>query len=263
MATTTKLDKRELKAPDEFLSTGTRVAQYVAENAAMVIGATLLALVAIALAFAWFHQQTEREVEASGKLFQGEKLLTGSDVTSRMLGMAFPGTASDEDKKKALEAFDKVAADYPGTAAARRARLRAGDVHMQLGNYDAAILSWEQALAGAGPEETYYARNGIGHAFEAKRSWDDAASAYRKIADDESIATRDTATIDLARVLGLAGKAEEGRTILSKFAEKFPESALKDTAEKELIKLGGTPATPTPAATPAGANPATDDGSGG
>ena len=249
MATTTstKLDKRDLKTPDEFLSRGSKAAVYIAENATMVIGGTLLVLVIIAAFFGWMHQQRLREIDASGKLFQGEKLLGGADATSRMFGMAMPGQVSDEDRKKAIEIFDDVATEFAGSAAARRARLRSGDVHLELGENDAAIAAYEQALAGAGSEEVFYARNGIGHAFEAKKSWDDAAASYRKLTDDDGQGMRDVATIDLARALIRGGKSEEARTLLSGFAEKFPDSSLKDTADKELLKVGGSIATPTPA----------------
>lgn len=259
MATTTKLDKRALKAPDEFLSTGSKVAAYVAENAAMVIGGTLLALVAIAAGFGWLHQQKAREIEASGKLFAGEKLLL-SDDPMKMFGMSMPSQADAEAKKKAIEAFDKVASEYAGSATARRARLRSGDVYLDLGENDSAITSYEQALSGAGPEETFYARNGIAHAHAAKQSWDDAAATYRKLADDESLAMRDVATMDLARVLIRAGKNDEARELLSAFATKFPESSLKEQAEKELAKVGGPISTPPPAAPEA--NPATTDADG-
>jgi len=249
MATTTstKLDKRDLKTPDEFLSRGSKVAIYIAENATMVIGGTLVVLLSIAAGFGWVHQQGQREVEASGRLFAGEKLLGASDATSRMFGMAMPGQVTEDDKKKAIGLFEQVAVDFPGSAAGRRARLRAGDVHLELGENDAAIASYEQALAGAGSEETFYARNGIGHAFEAKKSWDDAAASYRKLVDDETQGMRDVATIDLGQALIRGGKAEEARTLLSAFAEKFPDSSLKDTADKELVKVGGPIATPTPA----------------
>lgn len=248
MATTTstKLDKRDLKTPDEFLTRGSRAAIYIAENATMVISATLLVLVVIAAGFGWIHQQRLREIDASGKLFAGEKLLGAGDATTRMFGVAMPGQVSDEDKKKAIEVFDQVATEYAGSAAARRARLRSGDVHLELGEHDAAIASYEQALAGAASEEVFYARNGIGHAFEAKQAWDDAIASYRKLADDESQGMRDVATVDLGRALIRAGKGEEARTLLSGFAEKFPESSLKDVADKELAKVGGPLATPTP-----------------
>jgi predicted negative regulator of RcsB-dependent stress response len=258
LATTTKLDKHDLKAPDEFLSTGSKVAAYVAENAAMVIGGVLLALVAIAAGFGWLHQQQVREIEASGKLFAGEKILQ-SDDPMRMFGMALPSAADAEDKKKAIEAFDKVATEYAGSAAARRARLRSGDVYLELGEYDSAITSYEQALNGAGPEETFYARNGIAHSQEAKQAWDDAIATYRKLVDDESLTMRDVATVDLARVLIRAGKNDEARELLSAFSTKFPESSLKDSAEKELAKVGGPIATPT---TAPDANPATTDADG-
>lgn len=262
MATTTKLDKRDLKTPDEFLTLGSRAAQYVAENAAMVIGGTLVVLLLIAAGFGWIHQQHLREVEASARLFEGDQLLGGSDANARLLGMSFPTTVSDESRRKALEAFEQVAKDYPGSAGARHARLKMGDVRLDLGEYDAAIAEYEQAVPGGSKEDVYYAQNGIGHALEAKQAWDDAAAAYRRVVDDDRQVMRDIATLDLARVLIRAGKNEEARALLSTFGEKFPESSLKDDATKELTKVGGP--VPTPAASPAsdGSAPPADGGSG-
>ena len=241
--TTSKIDKKDLKTPDEFLSWGSRAANYVAANSVMVIGATLLVLVAIAGLFGWLHAQKEREVEAAGKLFEGEKILAGG---GGLFGVQLPGMVKDEDKKKAIEVFERVAREYEGTNTGRRARLLAGDTQLQLGEHDAALASYEAALSGAGAVEEFYARNGIAHAHEAKGSLDAAASAYRQIVDDESLSMRDVAALDLARVLRRNGKTDEARDLLSGFATKFPESVLKSDAEKELLKVGGTISTPTP-----------------
>lgn len=253
MATTTKIDKKDLKGPDEFQTLGARAMQYISEHAVPVIGGTLLVLVGIAALFGWMHSQKERELEAAAKLFEGEKLLGPKDEASRMFGMAMPGSISDEDKKAAVEVFEKVAAEYPGTATARRARLLAGDLHLELNDPDAALSSYEAALAGAGAEETFYARNGIAIAHEAKGSLPDAAAAYRRIVDDESLAMRDVAALDLARVLHRDGKTDEARSVLEGFSEKFPDSALKEDADQELGRFGGSAVST--ATTPAAADP--------
>lgn len=247
--TSGKIDKKELKGPDEFQSLGARGMEYVSENAVTVIGGTLLLLVVIAALFGWRHSQHERELEAAAKLFEGERLLGATDETSRMFGMAMPGAISDDDKKKAIEVFENVATEYPGSATARRARLLAGDLHLELGDADKSIASYEAALAGAGREETFYARNGIATAHEAKGSLADAASAYRKIVDDDSLAMRDVAALDLARVLRRDGKNDDAREVLTGFGEKFPDSALKEEAEEELGRLDGSAVSA--AATPA------------
>jgi tetratricopeptide (TPR) repeat protein len=244
--TTTKLDKRDLKTPDEFMTWGSKATAYVAENAVMVIGGTIVVLLLIAGGFGWMHQQKQREIEAAGKLFEAEKILTGDG--NSMFGMVLPGTVKDEDKRKAIEILDKVSSEYDGLAAARRARLKKGDLHLELGEYDAAIAAYEKALPGAGSEEIFYAQNGIGRANESKQAWDQAAAAYRKVAEDELGVMRDLATLDLARVLIKTDKKDEARALLSAFPEKFKDSSLKTDAEKELAKVGGPLATPTPAA---------------
>lgn len=263
--TTTKLDKHELKQPDEFVSWGTRAAHYAAENAFLVLGGVVVSLLLIASVFGWMHNRGEREVEASQALYAGEKMLKGDMkgmAQLRGLGLAGLSDPKPEELKKAIAEFDKVASDYAGTKTARRAKALAGDTYMELEDWDNAAKSYEQAVGGT-PIEKYYAISGMGHAYEAKGAHDQAAGAYRRLADDAQATFRDVATLDLARVLAASGKQEEAKTLLADFANDFPDSALKTQAATKLAALGGTPAPAKAPDAPAAAPGApADDGHG-
>lgn len=244
MATTTsKLDKHELKQPDEFVSWGTRAAHYAADNAFLVLGGVVVSLLLIASVFGWMHNRGAREVEAAQALYAGEKILEGDmkgmEQKLRGLGLAGLPDQNLEDLKKAIAEFDKVAAEYAGTKTARRAKAMAGDTYMELGDWDNAAKSYEEAAGGTAVEK-FYAISGMGHAYEAKGAHDQAAGAYRRLADDAQAMFRDVATLDLARVLAASGKQEDAKALLADFANDFPDSALKTQAATKLATLGGT-----------------------
>jgi tetratricopeptide (TPR) repeat protein len=245
---TQKLTKQQLKKPDEFLTWGSKAMEFVAGNAWMVGAGALVTLLLIASVFGWLHNRDVRELEASGKLAAGDKILQGNTQTFQ--GMRIPGLTepSDDDLKKAVAIFDEVAKDYPGSKAERRAHLLAGDAYLKMKAWDDSAAAYDKA-SGGDAVDRYYAMSGRGHALEGKGAFDDAAGAYRKIADDKSSNfLRDQASLDLARVLVAAGKKDEARDVLGKFAVEFPDSQWKDDAAAKLADLGPAP---TPAATPA------------
>lgn len=234
------LTKQELKAPDEFVTFGTKAMAFAQKNIAIVVIAALLPLLAVAGVFAMNYQNAQREIEAAGKLYAGEaKMTSGKGIQ----GFKIPGIsdATPDQLKEALTVFASVEKEYPGTKAERRAHLLAGEAQLQLKDYDAAIHEYEQANGGTDVER-YAALNGKAHALEAKKAWDDAASVYKSIVDDTSLLNRDIAALDLARVDVTAGKADAAKTILQKYPTDFPNSPLRTAAETRLTELGGAPA---------------------
>ena len=220
------MDKHELKRSDDFVNWGTRAAHYAADNAFLVVGGAVVSLLLVASVFGWMHRKNEREVEAAQALYAGEKMLKG-DVKGmeqlRGLGLAGLSDPKPDDLKKAIAEFDKVSVDFAGTKTARRAKAMAGDTYMELDDWDNAAKSYEEAIGGT-PVERFYAISGLGHAYEAKGANDQAAGAYRRLADDAQATFRDVATLDLARVLASSGKQEDAKALLADFANDFPDS---------------------------------------
>ena len=244
---TKALTKQDLKQPDEFITWGTRAAAYAEKHVAVVVIGALIPLVVVGAVFAMSYSREQRELEAAGKLFAGEKLLQ-DEGEGPMKGLRIPGMnePKPENLQAAIAAFEQVARDYSGTKAERRAHLLAADSYYGLKKYDEAAKEYGAATGGTDMER-YYALSGKAHAYEGKEAWDDAASTYRGILADSQILNRDIAALDLARVLAKSGKPDDAKAILSKFSSDYPNSALKDDASAKLTELGGTPA---PAETP-------------
>ena len=236
------LTKQDLKQPDEFITWGTRAAAYAEKHIAIVVIGTLIPLVVVGGVFAMNYGREQTEIEAAGKLYAGEKKLAG-DAQGPMRGMHIPGMndPKPEDQQAAIAAFQQVAKDYPGSKAERRAHLLAADTFYGMEKFDDAAKEYD-AVSGGTDIERYYALSGKAHALEGKQAWDDAVSSYRKIVDDPASLDRDIATLDLSRVLAKAGKADEAKTLLGKFAADSPNSALKEDASSKLTDLGGSPA---------------------
>ncbi len=253
------VDKQTRKGPDEFVTWGTRFAGYATENATIVGAALVLALVLVGSVFGWRQKRADREIEASSKLYAGEKAMVGSvEDLLKGLKLDFDTSAepTPEDLEKAVAAFDEVAREFPGTKSARRAHLLAGDAYLKLTRYDDAAAAYERAVGGT-PLERYYALSGLGHALEGKKAYDEAAAAYARAVDEPAALLKDLATLDRARALAAAGRASDATPLLEKFAENYPDSSLKAEAERRLAEL--KEATPSAAAA-AGALPVTTGG---
>jgi len=242
------MDKKELKKPDEFLTWGARATQFASENAALVLGGTIVCVVLIASFFFWLQRRDAREVEAAGALYRAEKLMEAQQDPA-LAGFRMPAfnKPKPEDVKAAIEKLEEVAREYPRTKAALRAKAKIGDAYVELEQWDDAITAYQGAVGGT-PVERYYALNGLAHAYERKESFDDAASTYRRIVDDPNGFGRDIAALDLARSLERAGKKDAAIQVLTKFTSDFPDSRLKSEAERRLASLGGAVAqAPAPA----------------
>ena len=243
------LTKQDLKQPDEFITWGTKAAEFAQKNIAIVVIAALIPLVGVGSIFMMSYQKNQREMEAAGKLFAAEQ----KSQPKAVMGFRLPGMGGQkpEDVRASIGMFDDVAKEYPGTKAERRAHLLAGDAAFSLEDWDTAVREYDAANDGT-PLERYYALTGKAHSLEGKKAWDDAISSYKKILDDSAIVNRDLAAIDLARVYETAGKNDDAKTLLAKFDADFPNSAMKATADARLAELGGSPA---PAASGAESSP--------
>ena len=238
------LSKHDLKQPDEFITWGTRAAAFAEKNLVVVVIGTLLPLLAVGAIFAMSYNRDQREMEAAGKLWAGEKKLQGDAQQGQFRGLKIPGMnePKPEDLQAAIATFAQVATEYPGTKAERRAHLLAADTYYGMEKFDESAKEYDAASNGGTDMERYYALSGKAHSLEAKKTWDDAAGNYRKIVDDPAMINRDLAALDLSRVLVKAGKTDDAKALLAKFTNDYPNSALKDDASTRLTELGGTPA---------------------
>ena len=236
-----ELSRKEMKGPDQFQVAFGRAATWVASNEKWVawIAAGLVVVVAAGFgASAWMGSHEQR---AAGLLYKALQDMEGVVSSVPIPSLSAPTFKSPEERQRAvLAASEEVRRQYPSSAAAHTASLAAGEAHLKLGENDQAIAAWEDYLRRAkdGDSLRFAALDGIARAQEAKGALDQAAATFERLAAEAGF-YRDRATLERARVLAKAGKADEAKKILQAFPIDFKDSQLRPEAQDLLARLGG------------------------
>jgi tetratricopeptide (TPR) repeat protein len=134
---------------------------------------------------------------------------------------------------------DKVLASHGVGRTTLLAVLTRANALFSLQQWDPAAAAYEQYLQEAGKDDSlrFAALENLGMVAEAKGDLPGAAKAFERMAQ-ETPAYADRADLDRARVLAAAGKVDDARQLLVKFAESHKDSALLSQASMQLGRLG-------------------------
>ncbi|MGB5197180.1 MAG: tetratricopeptide repeat protein [Candidatus Deferrimicrobium sp.] len=232
MAEKTRLSRRDLKGPDEFISTFGRTVDWIRENrskvAAGVIG--VVVVVAIALGTRAYLQMEENK--------SSRDLWPTLNRAQELLQAPF---AADPSQLATVEqSLQDHVRRYPNTRATVYSMYHLGSIEFSRGNYDNAISQFRAGIA-TGKEAgilRYLLRQGIASSLEAKGDFEAAAAAYR---DAGSVAGTDMKTQSMmgeARALGLAGKKTEAAALYRQILQETPETPFRDLIEIQLAQAG-------------------------
>lgn len=230
MAEKTGFSRRDLKGPDEFISTFGRTVAWCKENRLKVAAGAIgvVAVVALVLGtqayFQWEENKSARDLWPT--LDRAQQLLQA------------PYTA-DPSQLAAVEQFlqGHVSA-HPNTRATMYSLYYLGNIAFFRGNYDLSITQFRAGIA-TGKEAgimRYLLRQGIACSLEAKGDFPSAAAAYR---DAEAVAEANMKTqsrMGEARVLGLAGKKAEAVALYRLILKETPETPLRELVEIQLAQ---------------------------
>jgi len=129
MAAAKKITKKQLKAPDEFITWGSRAMEAVVRRRTH-IGVAILVVAAIVLSvYLWKQHVTSREEAAFAALSEAVKL-----------------QQTDNKEKDALESFNKVVTSHGNTRAADMALLYRGRLYLEQEKYDEAAADFTRFL---------------------------------------------------------------------------------------------------------------------
>jgi tetratricopeptide (TPR) repeat protein len=235
-----KIDRKQLKKPDEFQVVAGHAMEWVAAHqrpVALAAGAVVLAaLLAWGLA-AW---RGSREAAA------GAQLAEALELQSRPIAgeaAAQPGVetfASKEERDKAaLEALEKVRAGHGGTAAGTTAIAEIGFLKLKLGDGAGAQKELSDFLQAARKDHPLrvFAQESLGYAFEAQGKLDEAKAAFEKLRELDMPARADYQS---ARLLLVQGKPE-AKQQLERVAKEYPKDLDVVRAAYERLELAALP----------------------
>ena len=230
MAEKTGFSRRDLKGPDEFISTFGRTVAWSKENRLKVAAGAIGAVAVVALALGtraylqWEENKSARDLWPT---------LNRAQVT-----LQAPSEA-DPSQLAAVEQFlQGHVGRHPDTRATVYSLYYLGSIAFFRGNHDLAITQFRAGIA-TGKEAgimRYLLREGIASSLEAKGDFDAATSAYR---DAGAVAEADMKTqsrMGEARVLGLAGKKTEAAALYRLILKETPETLFRDLVEIQLAQ---------------------------
>lgn len=232
MAEKIRYTRKDLKGPDEFISTFGRAVAWIRRNrvrAGIGIGAVVLVVCGafgVRAWFAWQEQKATRDLWPH--LNRAREFLEA------------PG-AADPQKLAALEQFLAAhVAIHPDTRAAMYARYYLGSIAYRRGDYDAAAAQFQAATAADGAKGVlaFLLREGLAQALEAKRDYAGAARMYREAAEAATPAMKTLALAGEARTLELQGKTREAAEAYRRILAAEPPARLKEFVEIKLRQLG-------------------------
>ncbi len=231
MAEKIRYTRKDLKGPDEFMTTLGRAFAWAGANRPKLLGAVAavaLVLAGVAGTAAYLRWQEEK---ATASLWPH---------LNRAREYLQTPAAADAEKLARLEQFlsAHVAAN-PKAKAALYARYYLGSIAYIRGNYDVSVSQFRLAAGQAKdqPDMAYLARTGLAQALEAKGDVAAAAAAYKDAADGAAGELRVEARMGQARTLLLQGRRDDAAAIYRAVIAENPESPQRELAELKLSRI--------------------------
>jgi tetratricopeptide (TPR) repeat protein len=231
MAEKTGFSRRDLKGPDEFISTFGRTVAWCKENRSKVAAGAfgIVAVVGLVLGtqayLQWKENKADRELWPT--LDRAQQLLQAP-------------SAADPSQLADVERFLQAhVASHPNTRAAVYSLYYLGSIAFSRGNYDLSISQFRAGVA-TGKDAgimKYLLREGIASSLEAKGDFPAAAAAYRDAGTVAEANLKIQSRMGEARVLRLDGKKTEAAALYRLILKETPETSLRDLLEVELAQV--------------------------
>jgi hypothetical protein len=231
----TKIHRKDLRGPDEFVTLTTRIADWARSHMNLVLSAVGVLVVIVVVAVIVTRSAAARDAAAARDFRSAYALF------------------STEKFGEAAVDFRALSDQYPGTEFGRLALLYQGHALARKDDAAAAVTAYQEYLALGGQPD--YLRQqalvGIGHLKEASG---DAAAALQAYGDAAALEgpLRTDARLGQARLEEAAGHGDQARTIYAEVLKDTEDPDLRAFLETKVPRTAEAP----PAEAAAGEEPA-------
>ncbi len=235
LAKKVKLTRKEIKGPDEFITTSVQVMEYLQDHVKpIVIGlGAFVAVIIIITGIAAYSASLESKAMDATAVVQSslEPLPTGEGEE--------PVEITPAMYKDAAVQFSEVYGEFSRTNGGKMAVLYAGDAFFKAKEYDLAIEQYEKFLSvfSGEPLLMFLAKESLGYAYEGKEEFAKAAEQFEKTITPEAGENRMFGIINAARCYQASGNKEKAVTLYEQFIQEYPESTLQNLAKERLTVL--------------------------
>jgi predicted negative regulator of RcsB-dependent stress response len=165
-----KYTRKELKSPDEFISTLSRITLWMKENLSTVLIALAAVLLAFGGVFGTISYIRLQETKAARDLWP--------QMNRAREALQAPAAATDNEKLEQIEqSLSAQVNKYPDSRAASFAMYYLGSIAYRRGDYDRSAEQFRSAISdgkGQGTIMDFLLREGLAQALEAKGDLDGA-----------------------------------------------------------------------------------------
>jgi predicted negative regulator of RcsB-dependent stress response len=231
MAEKIRYTRKDLKGPDEFISTFSRTVEWIRENSwkvAAAVSAVVLLFGGVFGTKAYYRWQEEKATrDLWPHLNRARDLLQAPSV-------------ADDEKLGRLEQFLTYHVNtHPGSSASVYARYYLGSIAFLRGNFDLSAAQFRAAIATGKDTELmrFLIRQGLAETLEAKGDFAAAFEAYREAAGAAGADLRTEALLGQARTASLSGRKQEAASLYRRILTENPGARGNELIEIKLAQL--------------------------
>jgi tetratricopeptide (TPR) repeat protein len=217
-----RVTKKQLKAPDEFISWGSKAMQYAMAHLTYIgLGVLLLAAIIVALVLWRQHQAASEEMAFT------------------LLGRGIALYQQDEKREEALPVFSELIKDYPRTKGGEVALLYRGRSYMLQGDYDQAIADFKLFLKRSSqPFLRVIALNALANSYTAKGEYQKAIDNFQQVIDSGDEWLRPYVLLQMGMCWEKLGEKKKAAEAYQESLELAPPPPWRTLASLRLKKLG-------------------------
>lgn len=221
--------------------TGDRVAEWVAENAVLILSSIAAILVLSAATGLYVQHGTDTQDEAADALALATsqyRLAMGADPTGGPIVEPANPELAAETRQRFVERFVAVAGEHSGTPAAAIAWLEAGNLQVELGENEAAAKSFASARdAAADGAIGALASTRLARLAEARRDWDAAAELHEEAGRVAAYPLAADALVEAARCWVAAGERDRALAVYQRLEAEHPDAIVAPQVEALIAEL--------------------------
>ena len=235
--------KQLLKQEDEFISTSTKVFNWIKENFNKVILGLLVFLVIMAVVLSVRYQSKKNLINSTKHLYVAKNIYyapvqpppQGQNAATPQQG--FP--SAEAKYQKAMQSFEALIEIYPKSQAAEEARFFIPNCLYFLGKYDQAIEGFN-AYMERYPQGLFVqqAMVGIAYVHSAKGDYNQSIDVFQQILDNNpEFILRDAVYMQLGDSYEKIGSPEKAKEAYQNVIINFPDSPFLEDAENKVSML--------------------------
>lgn len=231
--------------PAHLVDSVEQTARQARENFRWLLAGVAVAVIAgaVVVGFLWMRQQDERT--AADLLHEATR-----SVTERSFMGGTSSARKPEELKKAVEAFQRILADFPRSAVAPQAAYLLGNALSDLKNWEGAVKAYQEFLARFGTQRALvplvYQR--LAYAQLAQGKVEEAEKTLAAVVQINGAPNKDQALFELGKIDEIMNRPEGALARYQEIVKNHPSSPFAAEAAVRIKTLDARKASAPPAA---------------